>query len=678
MSNKQEYLSLVKEIQRHNKLYYVNDAPEITDFEYDMLLEKLKQTEQEHPEWIVPDSPTQHVGGQAVDAVGEGKVRHGTRLLSLDDKFSVDDVATWHADQVGAPETVVQPKVDGLTIALEYIDGIFVQGATRGDGDVGEIVTENARRIKGIPEKLNIPAGANVSGHSRLYVRAEVYMPVEAFEATNNELQALGKKLFANPRNCAAGTLRVKDPEVVAKRRLAAISFAILDSDGWVDVDTSTCPKPGISEADDIALLSVLGFDAVPSFTCSDMSEIEDAIKHIDESRDKYPYWIDGAAIKTNSKELQAKFGATNKFPRHAVAYKYPPEVKEATIQSIVVQVGRTGVLTPVANLTPIQLCGTTVSRATLHNQAFIDEKQLGVGAVVQVIKSGEIIPAVIGVVKDAPAVFRITKCPVCGHEAVLFTDEDGTDNGVYGCPNVACPAQKVRYIEYFCSREVMNIDGAGPATIEALADMGLLNNVSDLYRLNEHAEEIQTLDKMGARSTEKLLAAIEASKTRDIDRLIKGLGIPGVGRHVGKALAAKYPDMDAIAALSVDELRSIEGIGDITANDIWAYFHNEDTLEKYKALVAVGLNTRSLEYGKAAATGNLTGKTFVITGTLPSMSREEAKALIEANGGKCSGSVSKKTSYLLAGEAAGSKLDKAKSLGVTIISEEELKVMVG
>lgn len=675
MDTKKEYDALVKSIQYHNDRYYNQDAPEITDFEYDQMTSKLKDMERAHPEWVTPDSPTQHVGGKAV--MNGEKTHHLVRLYSLNDLFSTEDVEDWYIGQMHEPRVSVQNKIDGLTIALKYRNGVFDQGATRGDGDVGEVVTENAKELQGVPARLNIPANAGVAPDNMLYVRAEVYMPVQEYERVNEEQRKAGKKLFANPRNCAAGSLRVKDPSITKARNLGAISFAILKSEGWENVDPNICPRPGVSETDDLALLALLGFDVVPAYVCQGMEEIVAAIKRIDESRDGLPYWIDGAVIKTDDKAIQEEYGYTAKFPKHAAAYKYPPEQKDTTVLSIDVQVGRTGVLTPVANLAPVQLCGTTVARATLHNQAFIDEMGIGVGAVVKVIKSGEIIPRVIGVTKPGAEVFRITKCPVCGHEAVLFTDENGTDNGVYGCPNLACPAQKARYIEYYCSRDVMDISGVGPALIEKLCDMGVLDDVADLYALARHADAIRSLDGMGTRSVQKALDTIEESKTRDIDRLIKSLGISGVGRHIGKALAAKYPDMDAIIALDVAALRTVEGIGEISAMAIWDYFHNEESLARYRRLVAAGVNTKSLTYGQGQGGGPLAGMTFVITGTLPTMSRDEAKELIEAHGGKCSGSVSKKTTYLLAGEAAGSKLTKATTLGIPVLSEDALKAML-
>lgn len=686
--DRNEYLKLVKEAAYHSDLYYNQDTPEITDYEYDLLTQRIKAAEAEHPEWVTSESPTQHVGGEA-SMDGAKKVQHPVQMASLNDLFSLDEVASWY-DGLNRPKVSVQRKIDGLSLGMlfgasndtaqdddAYLELELLQAATRGDGFVGENVTENARFIAGIPAKIRIPKEAGVSPAARLYVRAEVYMPVAAFERVNEELRAAGKKLFANPRNCAAGSLRVLDPKVTESRSLAAISFSILQAEGWENCDESILPKPGVTETGDLALMTALGFDAVTAYQCDSFDGIKAAIEEIGNSRDGLPYWIDGAVVKTDSKELQARIGVTAKYPKHAAAYKYPPEKKATKIRDIIVQTGRTGVLTPVAVLDPIQLCGTTVSRATLHNQGFIDEKGLGIGATVEVIKSGEIIPAVVGVVQKAEKLFQIERCPVCGTPAVLFTDENGTETGVRGCPNFdGCPAQKSRYIVFFCSKDVMDIDGMGPAMVDKLIAAGLLNSVEDIYSLKDHADEIAQMDGMGKKSVTKLLKAIEASKDRDMDRLIKALGIPGVGRHVGKALAAKYPDMTAIANLSEDELRAVDGIGDITAKDIWNYFHTEASLMKFQKLMDAGVNQVSRSFGKQGG-GTLAGLTFVITGTLPSMSRDEAKALIEANGGKCSGSVSKKTSYLLAGEAAGSKLDKANSLGVTVIDEDHLKSMI-
>ena len=673
MFTHEDYLALVKEINYHNDLYYNQDAPELTDYEYDRLTQRLEEMEKAHPEWITPDSPTQHVGGQAVLA-GE-KVTHQVQLASLNDLFDFESVEEWYKN-LGCPAVSVQEKIDGLSIALEYRNGSLYRAATRGDGFVGEDVTENAKCISGIPLMLHIPKEANVFEDNRIFVRAEVYMPVEVFERINEEMAREGKKLYANPRNCAAGSLRVKDPLIAAKRELSAISFAVLYTEGWEICDPDVLSKPGISESGDLKLLEQLGFNAVKAYPCTGMASIIDAINKIGVSRAGLPYWTDGAVVKTDDKILQARIGSTAKYPKHATAYKYPPEKKVTRVRDIILQTGRTGVLTPVAVLDPVQLCGTTVSRVTLHNQGFIEERGIGVGAEIEIIKSGEIIPRVVGVAKKPEKVFQTEVCPVCGARAVQARDENGKETGVYYCENLSCPAQNARYIEFFCSRDVMNIDGMGPSMITALIDAGLLSTVSDLYRLKDRTNEIAALPGMGIRSTEKLLAGIEKSKGRDMDRVIKALGIPGVGRHVGKALAAKYPDMDTVAGLSVSDLLAIDGIGEITANAIYDYFHAPASVEKYRELQALGVNTVSQIYGKSGV-GVLAGMTFVITGTLPTMSREEAKALIEKNGGKCSGSVSKKTTYVLAGEAAGSKLTKAQELGVPILDEDGLTAML-
>lgn len=671
INSKENYLSIVRLANYHSDLYYNQDAPEITDYEYDQLTELLKRAEDEHPEWIAPDSPTQRVGGKAI--LPGSKVAHKVRLMSLNDVFDIETVREWH-ESIGFAKTSVQEKIDGLTIALEYRNGVLYQGATRGDGTIGEDVTENARVIKGIPQKLDIPKEANVSADNRLFVRAEVYMPVSSFEKVNEEMKAAGKKLYANPRNCAAGSLRVKDAKIAAQRGLAAISFAVLYSEGWENCNTNVLPKPGVSETDDLKLLYALGFDTVTAYPCESTDDILRAIETIGGYRGELLYWIDGVVVKTDDAMLQANIGNTSKYPKHAVAYKYPPEKKEAAVLDIVLQTGRTGVLTPVAVLTPIHLCGTTVSRVTLHNQAFIDERGIGVGSVVEVIKSGEIIPKVVGVVKKAKTPFKTERCPICGAEALLSTDEG--DNGVYVCSNDVCPAKKARYIQFFCSRDVMDISGLGEALIEKLLEDGVLKDAADLYRLGDYADTIAAMPGMGKRSVKKLLSAIEDSKSRDMDRVIKALGIPGVGRHIGKALAAKYPDIDAVANLTVEELLAVDGIGEISANDIWRYFHTPESVETYQELKSLGVNVISKNYG-TAGNGILSGLTFVLTGTLPTMSRNEAKSLIEANGGKCSGSVSKKTNYVLAGEAAGSKLTKAQSLGIPVIGEDELRKML-
>lgn len=669
---KTDYSALVEKANYHSRRYYDLDDPEITDAEYDQLTQSIKEIEREHPDWIVPESPTQRVGGTA-SMQDAKRVTHSVQLTSLNDVFNLEDLKRWY-DGLTKPDeppmvVSVQEKIDGLTIALDYRNGRLYLAATRGDGFVGEDVTENAKYIDGIPVELPEVCGVDPN-NNRLYVRAEVYMPVSELERTNAMRLSAGQRLYANPRNCAAGSLRVKDPLVTASRKLSAISFTILDSTGWEKAWEGTL-TPGVSESADIAVLDRLGFNTVTSYVCGCFEAVENAIKRIGASRADLPYWIDGAVVKTAMKYRQKEIGSTGKYPKHAAAYKYPQEAQTTTITDIVVQTGRTGALTPVAVLNPIQLCGTTVSHVTLHNQSYIRDNKLGIGAVVKVIKSGEIIPMIVSVEQPAETIYEIEVCPTCGQPAIM--DENGVGRI---CPNISCPAQLARYIEFFCTRDVMDIEGFGPSMVEKLIQNGFICQVHDLYTLHTHAEELEKLDGMGTLSVQKLLTAVENSKNRDIDRLIKSLGIPGVGRHIGKELAARYPNMTSIANLTEAELLAIDGIGDISAKNIYDYFHSEDTLARYQALVNTGVNTVSQSFGKQEG-GALSGLTFVITGTLPSMSREEAKAIIEANGGKCSGSVSKKTNFLLAGDAAGSKLDKATALGVPVIDQATLLKMV-
>lgn len=675
-TSKEQYLQLVKEAAHHSFLYYNKDNPELSDYEYDQLTQRIKRIEADHPDWVVTESPTQHVGGEAV-LEGAKKVQHRVQLASLNDLFSIEDVKEWY-NSIGAPEmTSVQQKIDGLSMAAIYRNGILVQAATRGDGFVGEDVTENAKSIDGIPLAINIPEDAGVDKENTIAVRAEVYMPVEEFERVNAELEQEGKKLFANPRNCAAGSLRVKDAKVTASRKLGAISFSILYADGWDNVDESILPKPGISETKDLALLKLLGFNPVKAYPCTGFEQIVDAINTIGENRADLPYWTDGAVVKTDSKALQASLGSTAKYPRHAAAFKYPPEEKETVIRDIVVQVGRTGVLTPVAVFDPVQLCGTTVTRATLHNQGFMDELGVGIGCTCSVYKSGEIIPRISKVVKPGNEVFKIKTCPVCGAPAVEYMDDNGAESGVVGCSNINCPAQHARRIQYFCSKEVMDIDGMGPSIVDKLIEADLLDSVTDIYRLKDHADKIATLEGMGEKSVTAMLKAIEQSKTRDMARFVKALGIPGVGRHIGMKLEKLYPDIWAVSEASETELLAVDGIGGISAHVICEFFKDEANRKLVEDLIELGVNAKSTKYGQKETEGKLNGLTFVITGTLPSMGRDEAKALIETNGGKCSGSVSKKTNYVLAGDAAGSKLAKAQELGVPIIDEATLKSML-
>ena len=666
----EEYRKLCETLEYHSKLYYDNDAPEITDYEYDMMMQQLKAAEAEHPDWVTPESPTQHVGGSSGKSTF-AKVEHAVPMLSIQDVFNLDDVDKF-TDQ--NPNTLynVEKKIDGLSVSATYERGRYTRGETRGDGRIGEDITENLRYVHGIPQMLKPVEGSD--NISLLEVRGEVYLPYADFERINAERFAEGLDLYANPRNAAAGILRTKDVNAVKNANLQIFVFNV---QRYELADTSI---PFIKPSHDATLrmCEQMGFTVVDSYLAK-KDEVASYINKIGEERDGLPYWIDGAVVKIDDLDLREQMGATNKTPRWCVAFKYPPEERDTILRDITIQTGRTGALTPVAELEPVMLCGTRVSRATLHNQGFITKMKINVGCKVRVIKSGEIIPKVIGVPEPAETPYQITRCPVCGSPAVMRKDVNGEDTGVMCCENVLCPAQRSRYFEFFCSRDVMDIAGMGPGVIDKLTDAGLLgDSILDIYHLREHRDELAALDGMGEKSADKLLAAIEGSKDRDIDRFIKALGIEGVGRHVGRELAKRYRDVFEIEKATYDDLVAIDGIGDITAQAITDFFADSEKVQMMNGLVACGVNHVSKSFGKTDAEGSLSGKTFVITGTLPTMSREEAKAYIEAHGGKVSGSVSKKTSVLVAGEAAGSKLDKANALGVPVWDEATLRSNCG
>ena len=671
-----DYRKMVKLANKANTAYYDNDDPIMEDPEYDALMRQIKAYEKEHPDQMSKDSPTQHVSGTASKSSFK-KVTHAVPMLSLQDVFSEEEVSEFLYNFSDETEFCVEEKIDGLSMSATYWNGVLVRAETRGDGIIGEDITENAKHIIGIPEILPVAIPT-------LEVRCEVYLPVQRFLEINKEKEERGEKLFANPRNAAAGLLRTKDVEVVKKAGLCAFAFNVQrvidleDVEDWADwlhADThSECKK----------MLTMLGFNFVRSIPCT----AQDVMKHIEqigEYRNKLEYWIDGAVIKVDNLSLRAELGETSKYPRWAIAYKYPPEEKETKIKDIILQTGRTGRVTPVAVFDPpVLLAGTTVERATLHNQNIIDQLQVNVGDTVIVRKAAEIIPEVVRVVcmGSINKTYQIVDhvCPSCG-EKLIMTEED---NGVPHCDNINCPAQIQRKFEFFASRDCMDIRGMGPAQISKFIELGWLKDLPDIYLLKDHREEMEKLDGFGKKATTNLLKAIEASKERDIDRLIKSFGISGVGRHIGKALAKKYKDIVEIGDVpyevgglekKIRELSEIEGIGNTSATAIMNWFRdNWDVVFKLRR---VGVNVESKSYQKESEAGKLSGLTFVITGTLPTMKREEASALIEANGGKVSGSVSKKTNYLLAGEAAGSKLAKAQSLGVPVISEEELKNML-
>ena len=636
--------------------YYVLDDPTLPDFEYDRLLRELEDLEKTYPEYVLPDSPTKRVGGQAVNTFGE--VTHAVPLMSLQDVFSMEELEDFlNRTQEALPNAAysVEPKIDGLSVALEYEDGRFVRGATRGDGVVGEDVTENLKTIRSIPMTLeNAPA--------RLIVRGEVYMPKKTFRTLNAALEENGEKTFANPRNAAAGSLRQKDPKVTAKRKLDILVFNVQLAEGVTF--TSHCET--------LEYLKSLRFKVIPYKKLSDPKKIEEEILRINEERETLPCDIDGGVVKLDDLAQRELLGATAKFPRWAVAYKYPPEVKSTVIEDIVIQVGRTGVLTPKAVVAPVRLAGTTVTNATLHNQDFISRLDVRIGDTVRIRKAGEIIPEILGVdlskrPENTKPYFLPDRCPVCGAEVVR--DEDGA---FLRCTGAECPAQLSRNIAHFVSRDAMDIDGLGSAIVESLISQKLIKSPADIYYLT--LEEISGLWKSGTTAAKKLLAAIEASKQQDLSRLIYALGIRQVGVKTGKSLAAAFGSMDALMEASLEALTAVPDIGEITAQSIYEWFRQDQSQHLIRRLRAAGLN---FESKRVITDTRLAGKTVVLTGTLSRFTREEATEKIELLGGKASGSVSRKTSFVVAGENAGSKERKARELGIPVLTEDEFWEMI-
>ena len=636
--------------------YYVLDDPTLPDFEYDRLLRELEDLEKTYPEYVLPDSPTKRVGGQAVNTFGE--VTHAVPLMSLQDVFSMEELEDFlNRTQEVLPNAAysVEPKIDGLSVALEYEDGRFVRGATRGDGVVGEDVTENLKTIRSIPMILeNAPA--------RLIVRGEVYMPKKTFRTLNAALEENGEKTFANPRNAAAGSLRQKDPKVTAKRKLDILVFNVQLAEGVTF--TSHCET--------LEYLKSLRFKVIPYKKLSDPKKIEEEILRINEEREKLPCDIDGGVVKLDDLAQRELLGATAKFPRWAVAYKYPPEVKSTVIEDIVIQVGRTGVLTPKAVVAPVRLAGTTVTNATLHNQDFISRLDVRIGDTVRIRKAGEIIPEILGVdlskrPENTKPYFLPDRCPVCG--AAVVRDEDGA---FLRCTGAECPAQLSRNIAHFVSRDAMDIDGLGSAIVESLISQKLIKSPADIYYLT--LEEISGLWKSGTTAAKKLLAAIEASKQQDVSRLIYALGIRQVGVKTGKSLAAAFGSMDAMMEAPLEALTAVPDIGEITAQSIYEWFRQDQSQHLIRRLREAGLN---FESKRVIADTRLAGKTVVLTGTLSRFTREEATEKIELLGGKASGSVSRKTSFVVAGENAGSKERKARELGIPVLTEDEFWEMI-
>lgn len=657
MNEREEIERLRRELDANSYRYYVLDAPTMPDYEYDKLLRRLEELERAHPELITPDSPTQRVGGQAVEGFTE--VVHKVPLESLQDVFSMEELGEFDQrvrESVGEVEYTVEPKVDGLSVALEYRDGLLVRGATRGDGLVGEDVTENLRTIKSIPLKLPeaVPA---------LIVRGEVFMPRTVFAQLNEEREQNGEPLFANPRNAAAGSLRQLDPKIAAARRLDIVLFNIQYVEGE-RFDTHSAS---------LDYLERMKFKVIPRAICTTIKEAQSQVAEIGADRTHYSYDIDGAVVKVNSLQERGELGSTAKFPRWAAAFKYPPEQKESTVVDIVVQVGRTGVLTPKASLTPVRLAGTTVTSASLHNQDYIAEKDIRIGDTVLVQKAGEIIPEVVRVVKEkrpsgAKPYLLPEHCPVCG--AAVARDEDGV---ALRCTGAECPAQLLRNLTHFASRDAMDIEGLGPAVVEALVNAGLIRAPGDLYHLD--AQEVAQLERMGQKSAENLMAALERSKSNDLSRLLFAFGIRQVGQKAAKLLAARFGTLDALREATVEELTAVNDIGEITARSLVEWLHSPQAEHLIATLKQAGVNMTS----SAEPVGDrFAGMTFVLTGTLEQFTRAEAGERIEALGGKVSSSVSKKTSYVIAGEEAGSKLEKAERLGVTILSELEFLELLG
>ena len=644
-------------LNEHSYNYYVLDAPTIPDYEYDRMLRQLEEIETDHPELVTPDSPTQRVGGKALDSFQQ--VVHRVPLQSLQDVFSPDELLDFdrRVRESGVEaEYLLEPKVDGLSVALEYENGVFVRGATRGDGQVGEDVTENIRTIRSVPMRLE-------KAPSELIVRGEVYMPRKTFERLNEEREIRGEPLFANPRNAAAGSMRQLDPKVAAARGLDMVVFNIQYTDH----------EPFGTDSAGLDWLRSLRFKVIDYRLSGDIEEIQSAIFQLGDDREKYPFDIDGAVIKINSLSARDALGETAKFPRWAAAYKYPPEQKESVVEDIVMQVGRTGVLTPKAVVAPVRLAGTTVTSATLHNQDFITEKDIRIGDAVVVQKAGEIIPEIVSVVKEKrpegtvpyllPAV-----CPVCG--AAVARDEDGAH---IRCTGAECPAQLLRNLTHFASRDAMDIEGLGPAVVEGLVNAGMVKTPADLYQLDRN--EVAKLERMGRKSADNLLAAIEKSKGNDLSKLLFAFGIRQVGQKAGRILAARFGSLDALAGATEEELTAIDDIGGITARNLTEWFAAPQSQHLIAVLREAGVNMES----RSAPVGDkLAGLTFVLTGELSACSRKEAGEKLEALGGKVSGSVSKKTGCVVAGEAAGSKLRKAQELGVPILDEGQFLILVG
>lgn len=656
MEAKERIDRLTDQLKEAGYRYYVLDDPTMEDYEYDRLYRELEELESAHPELARADSPTKRVGGEVLSQFE--KVSHPVPLMSLQDVFSMEELNDFLEKTIAAEGNVefsVEPKIDGLSVALEYVDGKFVRGATRGDGTVGEDVTENLKTIRSIPMTLT-------GAPARLIVRGEVFMPKKSFEKLNQRQEELGKPLFANPRNAAAGSLRQLDPKIAAKRGLDIYVFNVQLAEG-VEFTGHT---------QSLEYLKSLKFKVIPHKKLSRVSEIDEEVLSINENREKLICDIDGAVIKVDDLSQRERLGNTAKFPKWAAAYKYPPEIKPTVVEDIVVQVGRTGVLTPKAVVQPVRLAGTTVTNATLHNQDFIRERDIRIGDTVLIRKAGEIIPEILEVDlsrrPEGTAAYHLPdRCPVCG--APVEQDEDGA---FLRCTGAECPAQLSRNIAHFVSRDAMDIDGLGAAIVDALIEKGLIKSPADIYYLT--LDDVKSLWKAGSTAAKKLLAAIEASKAQDVSRLIYALGIRQVGAKTGKVLASAFGNLDGLMAASVEELTEVPDVGAVTAENICQWFRQEQSRHMVERLRQAGVN---FESKRVVTDARFAGKTFVLTGALSKFTREEATEKIELLGGKASGSVSKKTSFVVVGENAGSKERKARELGIPILTEDEFLEMM-
>lgn len=646
---------LTDRLNEYAKKYYVDDDPEISDYEYDRLLRELGALEAQYPQFRRPDSPTVRVGGAVLREFPS--VRHEVPMESLQDAFSEGEILEFDRrirESFPEAEYVVELKIDGLSVEAEYVDGIFVRGATRGDGVIGEEITENLKTVKALPLSLkNAP--------HRLIVRGEVYMPKKAFAELNVQRELQGENLFANPRNAAAGSLRQLDSRITASRNLSLFVFNLQLCEG----------RSFSSHWETLEALKEYGFPVSPRHSkFRTVQEAWEEVLRLGDARDSYPFDIDGAVIKIDDLSMRRALGSTSKYPKWAIAFKYPPEEKETVLREIRVNVGRTGVLTPLAVFDPILLAGSTVSKATLHNKDFIAEKGVRIGDVIVVRKAGDIIPEVVRAVEEkrnGGVAFEMPeRCPACGGELV-------SEGPITRCDNSECPAQLLKNIIHFVSRDAMDIEGMGTAAAETFVAKGLIRSAADLYQLDR--EKIAELDRFGEKSAENLLRSVEESRHQGLDRLIYALGIRQVGQKAGKILAKRFRSLDALIASSEDELQVIDDVGPVTARYIREYFDNPKNLQYIEHLRAAGLNFEDRSEPQGS---RLAGRTFVLTGTLPNYTRDQAARLIEAEGGKVSGSVSKKTSFVVAGEEAGSKLIKAQSLGIPVIDEAQLNELLG